>query len=216
MGPRSRPSKRVSAPRPQSETRPAPPAASSVIANEVPVRKSRDVTARERNVNRLPSPESAPDHGPGSSRSQSVSAASSACDLALSTFASAAASPASSPELSLSRPPDRDPPSHNGRASPARRASTPARGAARNRSSTASSTCSATVRPKRDSHAFGMWSLFSMVPFATASAMVAPTAFVSISHITSRPSSWASSSTATWTVLNVSPGANASVPEAAT
>ena len=210
----------MSAPRPQSETRPAPPAASAVSAKEVPVRKSRPVTARERNVARLPSPEPAPDHDPGSSRrspgSQSVSVASPACALASSAFASEAASLASSPEPGPSRPPGRDPPSHDGRASPARRASTPARGAARSRSLTASSTCSATVRPNRASHAFGMWSLFSMVPDATASAMIAPSSFHRYSHIASSPSSWASSSTATLTVFTVSPGANTSVPEPAT
>ena len=47
------------------------------------------------------------------------------------------------------------------------------RGAAM-RSDIPSSACSATVRPKRASHAPGSGSSFSMVIVATASAMVAP------------------------------------------
>ena len=84
------------------------------------------------------------------------------------------------------------------------------------RSSTASSTCSATVRPNRPSHACGMWSVFSITPPAAALAMVAPTGFDSTTSITSRPSSWESSRTVTGIVFAVSPGEKRSVPEPAT
>ena len=46
--------------------------------------------------------------------------------------------------------------------------------------------------------------------------MVAPTGFDSTTSITSRPSSWESSSTATLIVFAVSPGEKRSVPEPAT
>ena len=49
------------------------------------------------------------------------------------------------------------------------------------RGPTASSTCSATVRPKRASHALGMWSVFSIVPVASPSARYAPEGFDSTS-----------------------------------
>ena len=85
------------------------------------------------------------------------------------------------------------------------------RGAAR-RASTASSTWSVTVRPKRASHACGMWSAFSIVPVATPSAIRAPVAAVSRSVKVSSPSSCASSSTGTATVFAVSPGTKVSSP----
>ena len=90
---------------------------------------------------------------------------------------------------------------------------TPACGAERMRSSTASSTCSATVRPNRESHACGIRSEFSIVPTASPSARYAPDGFDSTSVSVSEPSSWESSSTATVTVFAVSPGAKFSVPE---
>ena len=83
------------------------------------------------------------------------------------------------------------------------------------RSSTASSTCSATVRPNRESHACGMWSVFSIVPVASLSARYAPDGFESVTVSVSLPSSWESSSTATATVFEVSSGAKVRVPESA-
>ena len=83
------------------------------------------------------------------------------------------------------------------------------------RSSTASRTCSATVRPNRAIHACGIRSEFSIVPVASPSARYAPDGFDSTSVSVSEPSSWESSSTATVTVFAVSPGAKLSVPELA-
>ena len=76
-------------------------------------------------------------------------------------------------------------------------------------------TCSATVRPKRASHAFGIASEFSMVPMAVASLSQAlpPRGLESVSTNVSSPSSWASFSTGTDTVFAVSPGRKVSVPE---
>ena len=65
------------------------------------------------------------------------------------------------------------------------------------RPATASTTWSATVRPKRDSHIFCNGSLFDTVPVASASAMRAPVAFESRSVKVSSPSSITSSSTGT-------------------
>ena len=88
--------------------------------------------------------------------------------------------------------------------------------AADSRPRTASSACSAAVRPKRASHACGIASRFSIVPVAVASWSHAlpREGFESVSVNVSSPSSWASSSTGTDTVLSVSPGAKLSVPEA--
>ena len=97
-------------------------------------------------------------------------------------------------------------------ACPATRARPPAPRGASRRASTPASTCSATVRPNRASHALGIGSAFSIVPVATRSAMAAPCAFESLSLNVSGPSSWASSSTATATVFARSPTANVSVP----
>ena len=76
----------------------------------------------------------------------------------------------------------------------------------------ASTTCPARVRPNRASHAAGMWSVFSIVPVATPSAIAAPDDAVSRSVKVSAPSSWASSSTGTEIVFSVSPGAKRSLP----
>ena len=76
----------------------------------------------------------------------------------------------------------------------------PARGAD-SRPATASTTWSATVRPKRDSHIFCNGSPFETVPVASASAMLAPVAFESRSVKVSWPSSITSSSTGTETVF---------------
>ena len=95
---------------------------------------------------------------------------------------------------------------------PARLTSTPGCRGASNRPSTATSTWSATVRPKRAIHAFGMAPLLRMVPTASPSAMRAPTGFASSSVSVSDPSSCSSASTGTETVCSVSPGAKVSVP----
>ena len=80
------------------------------------------------------------------------------------------------------------------------------------RSPMASTTWSATVRPNRASHACGIGSEFMIVPVASPSRTRAPTAFESVSVSVSSVSSCASSSTVTFTVFSVSPGANVSVP----
>ena len=80
------------------------------------------------------------------------------------------------------------------------------------RSPSASTTCEPTVRPNRTIHARGIWSVFSIVPVATPSAITAPDAAESRSVSVSSPSSWASSRTGTETVFSVSPGAKVSSP----
>ena len=84
---------------------------------------------------------------------------------------------------------------------------------ASSRARTASVAWTATVRPKRASHAAGIGPSFSMVPVASPSAMTAPLGLLSSSRRVSAPSSCASSSTATDTVFEVSPAAKVSVPE---
>ena len=94
--------------------------------------------------------------------------------------------------------------------------SVPGTGAAVIRSSTASRTWSATVRPKRASHACGIASEFSMVPVASPSAMrTFSDGLDSVSVIVSEPSLCASSSTSTETVRLVTSGAKVSVPDTA-
>ena len=83
------------------------------------------------------------------------------------------------------------------------------------RASTASSTWPVTVRPKRASHAAGIASVLSIVPVAVPSAISARYGAESLSVMVSAPSSCASSSTRTATVLDLWPGANRSAPEAA-
>ena len=80
----------------------------------------------------------------------------------------------------------------------------------------ASTTWLPTVRPKRTIHAFGIGSLFSMLPVAVASAMRAPLGFKSVSVIVSVPSSWTSSSTSISMVFAVSPAAKVRSPDWAT
>ena len=99
---------------------------------------------------------------------------------------------------------------------PATRPSTPTVRGAAIRASTRSTTCSAAVRPNRPIKTRGSGSLFSMVPFNNASSITACSAPLRYSSITSFPSSWLSSSTATRIVLDVCPGRNSSVPDAAT
>ena len=60
-----------------------------------------------------------------------------------------------------------------------------------------------------------MWSVFVIVPIPIASSSRAPTGLESLSRMVSLSSSWASSSTVTFTVFEVSPAANVSVPETA-
>ena len=69
------------------------------------------------------------------------------------------------------------------------------------------------MRPKRDSQALGSGSLLEMLPVASPSSITALRAAESLSTRVSVPSSWASSSTGTDTVFEVSPGANRKVPE---
>ena len=71
------------------------------------------------------------------------------------------------------------------------------------------------VRPNRASHAFGIASVLMIRPVAVPSSMAAPEALLSVNVSVSVPSSWASSSTATETVLDISPAAKESVSEAA-
>ena len=81
---------------------------------------------------------------------------------------------------------------------------------------TASITWSATVRPKRASHACGIRSVLPMVPTASPSPSPTPEeGLESLSVIVSEPSSTSSSSTETETVFSVSPAAKVSVPEPA-
>ena len=98
---------------------------------------------------------------------------------------------------------------------PANRPRKPGLRGACSRSSTCSTTCTVAARPNRAIHAFGITSRFLIVPVASRSAMTATRAFESVSVMVSSPSSWSSSSTATSTVFNVSPGPNVSVPEVA-
>ena len=70
-------------------------------------------------------------------------------------------------------------------------------------------TCSAAARPKRASGASGIRSAFSIVPVASPSSTPLD-AFYNVS--VSRPSSCASSSTATSTVFPDSPASKVSVP----
>ena len=71
------------------------------------------------------------------------------------------------------------------------------------------------MRPKRESHIFCNGSLFVMVPVARAAASFTldGLGFDNVSDIVSEPSSTASSSTGTETVLLVSSGPKLSVPE---
>ena len=81
------------------------------------------------------------------------------------------------------------------------------------RSCTAASTWSATVRPKRASHACGIGSVLVMVPVAVASSRRAPFGFESVSVSVSVPSSRGSSSTGTEIVFEVAFASKVSVPE---
>ena len=87
----------------------------------------------------------------------------------------------------------------------------PPRGSS-SRACTPATTCSASVRPNRASHARGIASAFSMVPTASSSTIQAPCAFRSFSRNVSSPSSCPSSSTGTETVFSISPTAKVSVP----
>ena len=102
--------------------------------------------------------------------------------------------------------------------SPASDTSTPGKRAARIRLSTAFSTCSATVRPKRAVHACGIWSVLVMVPVAVPSDIrtyADGVGFESVSVTVSPPSSCSSFSTGTETVFEVSNSPKVSVPEVA-
>ena len=100
---------------------------------------------------------------------------------------------------------------------PARLASPPGSGLARTRASTASNTCSATVRPKRAIHAVGILSVLEIVPVAVGSATLICNGlrFHTVSVSVSEPSSSSSSSTGTETVFSVCRGEKVSQPEVA-
>ena len=98
---------------------------------------------------------------------------------------------------------------------PANRARKPRRRGAAIRSSMCSTTWSAVARPMRAKSAAGIRSAFSIVPVVSPSVTTAPDAFDNVSVSVSSPSSYASSSTATSTVPDVSPAWNESVPLAA-
>ena len=74
------------------------------------------------------------------------------------------------------------------------------------------------MRPNRAIHAFGIASVLEMVPVAVASASFTldGLGFDNVSVNVSEPSSWASSSTGTETVLLVSKGAKMSMPNVVT
>ena len=76
----------------------------------------------------------------------------------------------------------------------------------------ASITCAPTVRPKRVIQASGSGSVFLMVPVAVPSTIRAPKASESVSVTVSAPSLWASSSTGTEMVFEVSLTAKVSEP----
>ena len=80
-----------------------------------------------------------------------------------------------------------------------------ARGAAM-RPAMPSSACSATVRPKRASHAAGIGSSFTIVPTATPSPIVAPSASDSTTSKVSGSSSWLSLKMRMYTCFEVWPG----------
>ena len=79
-------------------------------------------------------------------------------------------------------------------------------GAAPSRAVTASSAWSETVRPKRTAHAPGIGSSLWMVPVAVPSPMRPIDGLETVSVIVSAPSSWASSSTLTDSVVLDLPG----------
>ena len=186
--------------KPDRATRPhrpseSPSPASRTNSKAVPARASSPVTARL-------SPASG-------SRPSPVFSASSAMKARRSSSASSGTArgpPSVPPPAAVSVPVP------SGSASPAIRPRKPGRRSAPRRSRTAATAWSATVRPKRASHAPGTGSSFSIVPVASPSAMTAPVAFFSTSVKVSSPSSTASSRMATDTVFAVSPAAKASVP----
>ena len=98
---------------------------------------------------------------------------------------------------------------------PANRPRKPGSRCAWSRSSTCSTTCTAAVRPNRASSARGSGSRLRIVPVASPSLSLPLLGFDSCSVNVSLPSSCSSSSTATRTVLLLSPGATVSVPLAA-
>ena len=203
----SRPSKRVTAPRPHSETR-SLAGVSAVSAKEEPVTRSRVATARHMR--------SRASSGSVSLFSQSASRGASRRDS--SSRRGSRSSSVPSPACPGPRPVPASEPRSGELApirSPARLTSTPGAGAARIRPSTASITCSATVRPKRPIHAFGIGPLLRIVPVASASAIAAPVALDSTSLMVSLPSSWLSASSGTSTIFSVSPTSKVSVPRVA-
>ena len=84
-----------------------------------------------------------------------------------------------------------------------------------NRAVTASITWLPTVRPNRVIHAWGIGSVFTMVPVAVPSASSAPNGRESVRVSVSLPSSCASFNTGTETVFRVSPGAKRTAPDTA-
>ena len=221
----SRPSKRDTVPRPHTATVPPPASpASPASANDEPNSSSRPVTARDHECPRSRSPRSHSARPAAASESRARPKPPEDLRPCVPPTAGLASGESIRPESVPSSGPD--PPSPVASPSPvpasgrqpmrwpASDTSTPGARAARIRLSTAPSTCSATVRPNRASHARGIASAFSMVPVALASASftLVGDGFESASVSVSFPSSYASSSTGTETVRLVSPAAKVSVP----
>ena len=192
----SRPLNDDDAPRPQSATDGPPSSGAAVSENAVWASTSRPVMLRV-SARASPSRSSVP---------ASHCASRSASRRASSSPMPAAAVPSAPPA------PDPDPGAHDGSAWPPSVACPPAVRGASSRAPTASTTCSASVRPNRASHAFGILSVFSIVPVASRSPSRAPSTFESRSRKVSWPSSWPSSKIGTRTVFEVSPAAKVRLP----
>ena len=176
------------------------PAVSAVSAKDEPVSRSRGVTARD--VRRCASSGSVSPFSQPASRCVSRRASSSRRASRSASLPGSACPGPRSGDCAPIR-------------SPASATSAPGAGAARIRPSTASSTCSATVRPKRAIHAFGIGPLLRIVPTASALTIAAPVALDSTSVMVSSPSSRRSGRTWTTTVFRVSPASKVSVPRVA-
>ena len=218
--PSASPSKRDAAARPQAVQAVPVPFASAPprdSRNELPSSSSRSLRLRVSRRAAASSPPPSPQRAQAVPRSppapspeiRSANAAKVSAAAALSRVSPPAAPPEDGP---LPAPPAT--PSTGIRCPPSVTCEPPP-GEPVSRSVTASTTWSATVRPKRASHACGIGSEFSIVPVASPSRIRAPDAFESVSVSVSPSSSWASSSTGTFTVFAVSPGAKVSMPLAA-
>ena len=199
----SRPLNEDDAPRPQSAIDGPPSSGAAVSENAVCVSTSRPVMLRS--SARASASRSSVPASHCASRSASRSAAASwspAAAVPPVPLSFAAPGPAADPE----------PGAQDGSACPPSVAWAPAARGASSLACTLSTTCSATVRPNRASHAFGILSVFSIVPVASRSPSRAPATFESRSRNVSCPSSWPSSRIGTDTVFTRSPAAKVSVP----